>query len=625
MKKVICFVGELNVDFQAELTKSLAAYFGESGHEITFFVNFDTNSVNAMYGDIEKKIMHIPSLNDYDGVIICPDTFAIAGMDEELSDFLEKNAVCPVISVRVRNEHFYNVLLGDYPAVCEMVEHFIVHHGLTRICFMTGRMDLEDAHVRLKAYRDTMAKHGIEVTDKMIFEGDYWREKGEEAVSWFIDDSDEMPQAIVCSNDYMAISVCNALTARKIRIPEDVCVSGLDDIEEISYHLPPITSIRSSPDTIAKKILESFENIWAGNDREKDISIPLEPQYRNSCGCKTGIDYTSFQKLYLEKEEYLSALNFSPYLGLDFESADNIEDLMYSVHHMLTSKNYGSPDDFGTMYFCFCDNDERQENAAEMSISFTESIILEAVISADGVQKCSEKFYRNEILPARYRKSGIPLYILVLHCKDYCYGYIAVQNNDISRFNHLLKTLLFALGNSLDRIRMFSENQLVQDLREQSYIDEMTQIPNRRSMERFIRKLYERLERTEQPFCIMSIDMDGLKYINDTFGHMEGDSAISCTAKVLDALKPDLGLAARTGGDEFVALFPSDNYDDALFYIESINKAIEQYNNVSGKPYELSVSIGYEYCHKGMDMLGCMHQADKRMYESKKAKKKNRI
>lgn len=624
MKRVICFVGELNIDFQADLTKSLVAYFSDSGHEITFMVNFDTNSVNAMYGDIEKKIMFIPSLDEYDGIIICPDTFAIAGMDEELSDYLHKNAKCPVVSVRARDERFYSVTLGDYPAICDMVEHFIVHHGLTRICFMTGRMDLEDAHRRLKAYRDTMAKHNLEVTEKMIFKGDYWREKGEEAVSWFIDDALDMPQAIICSNDYMAISVCNALTARGLRIPEDICVSGFDDIDEVSYHLPPVTSIRSSPEAISKTVLETFENIWNGKEQDKSVYLPLEPKYRNSCGCCKELDYSIFKKLYLQKEELLSALNFSPYLGLDFESADNLDDLMYSVHHMLTSKNYGRPDDFGTMYFCFCDDEERQENTAEMSISFTDNMILKYIINSEGVQRCSDKFYRSEILPARYKKKNVPVYILVLHCKDYCYGYIAIQNNDISRFNHLIKTLLFSLGNSLDRIRMFSENQTVKDLREQSYIDEMTQIPNRRSMERFIRKLYEKLERINQPFCIMSIDMDGLKYINDTFGHIEGDSAISCTARILDALKPEYGLVARTGGDEFVALFPSDRFSDASEYIEKIDAAVTNYNADSGKPYELSVSIGYEYCRKGMDMLACMHQADKRMYEAKKAKKKNR-
>ena len=624
MARILCFVGELTVDFQAGLMKALSALAVVRGHEMVYCINFDINYLNAMHGECEKKIIHLPDFSVYDGIIVCMDTFGIDGMAEELAAYVDQNATCPVVSVRVQDERFYNVLLDDAPAIEDMVEHFITDHGMTRICFMTGRMELVDAHRRLDAYMRVMERHNLPVTEGMYFYGDYWRLKGEEAVEWFLSQNEELPEAIVCSNDYMAIAVCNALSARNIRVPQDIAVSGFDGIEEACYHMPPITTIIASADAIAKSTLDLLEDIWAGKPREKEVWLPLEIKYRNSCGCNQEIDFQSFRKLYESKEVYLSALHFCPYINLDFDAADSISELFYSVHTMLSGNTYGVPVGFGTMYFCFCDETERQDNIVEMASNFTEHMLVAAVITKDSVLQPNIRFERKELLPKEYRDPTKQSYVFLLHCKEFCYGYIVLQDDQISSMENLIKTLVFSIGNALDRIRIFSENQNIQALKEQAYIDALTGIPNRRYMEHFIRKLYERLQRTNQLFCIMSIDMDGLKYINDNFGHLDGDWAIITFAKLLDNLKPENGLAARIGGDEFTMLFPSDNEADAIQFRKRLLKEVEVCNQQCGRPYQLSVSIGYEYCKRDMDMLLCMHNADKKMYEEKKCKKQEK-
>lgn len=614
-------MGELNVDFQAEAAQFYTENIAKYGCEITFMVNFDTTASDFLYGEIEKKIVMIPCLDEYDGIIIYPDTFAIAGMHEEVMDYLNKNAKCPVISMRVQDDRFYSVTLGDHEAICNMIEHFINVHGKKRICFMTGRMDLVDAHIRLNAYKETMAKHGLEVTEGMIFYGDYWREKGDEAVEWFISRNEELPEAVVCSNDYMAISVCNALMRRGYRVPEDVAVSGLDDIKESAYHFPAITSVGNSSSKMCELTLKTFFNIWEGKEQEKVVTMPLTAQYRKSCGCSHEVD---FSRLYDEKEFYYSVMNFIPYMCLDFGNNDDFEEMISSVYFECMRKPYGTDGNIGTVYFCMCDEAEREDCRVENALKYTEKMILKAIVSVEGVKLCDHKFERREILPREFRKLDTPLFVFSLHSKDCCYGYIAVQNENIIDARILMKPLAFSLGIALDKIRMYSENKTVQLLREQSYIDELTKIPNRRSMERFIRRLFENLQYEGCRFCIMSIDLDGLKYINDNFGHIEGDNAIKSAAKILDESKPDSGIAARTGGDEFVVIFPSNNENDAIGYINKVNERIELNNREWEKPYELSMSMGYEYCCKDTDVLLSMHKADNKMYEIKKAKRKNR-
>lgn len=625
MKKLLCFLGELNIDFQTDLAKALAQTVDKNDCSIDFVVNFNVDVASVLFGELEKRIIYIPDLDSYDGIIICPDTYGIPGLDEIIGNYLEKNAHCPVVSVRVEDDRFYSVLYDDYVPMFEMTEHLIEKHHLTRICFMTGRMELSDAHVRLSAYLDAMKKHNIEVTPGMIFYGDYWREKGDEALEFFLTKNEERPEAVVCSNDYMAIAVANAAIKRNLRIPDDIVITGLDDIDEARYYIPSITSIHPSTEQLADKIITMLKNVWSGNEQDKISKLPLENIYRNSCGCKKDIDTSQFQKLYLEKELYVAALNFSPYFGLEFENVDTFEELVRAVHLRLAYKAYGSPDDFGTIFFCMCDESEyNKEDAVEKHLNCTEYMYLKAIISGDTVSPHDIRFKRSELIPEEYRRRSSSLFIFDLHSKDDCYGYIAIQNDNIEKVKNIIKPLVFSINNALERIKMYSENQAINQIRAQSYNDPLTGIPNRRGMERYTTRLMERLRYSDEKYCLMSIDMDGLKYINDTFGHLEGDRALTAAANLLNDAKPDGGIICRTGGDEFVAIFISSAEKDATDFIARVEDAIKAANSTGEYPYELSVSIGYEFCNKDSDMLMSLHIADNKMYESKKKKKKNR-
>ena len=105
---------------------------------------------------------------------------------------------------------FPTITTENYEPICDMVEHFIQVHGFRNICFMSGKREMKDAQLRLKAYLDTMEKHGLPVTERMIFHGNYWKSFGEEALNWFLEEGKPLPQAIVCANDYMAISICDS-------------------------------------------------------------------------------------------------------------------------------------------------------------------------------------------------------------------------------------------------------------------------------------------------------------------------------------------------------------------------------------------------------------------------------
>lgn len=82
--------------------------------------------------------------------------------------------------------------------------------------------------------------------------------------------------------------------------------------------------------------------------------------------------------------------------------------------------------------------------------------------------------------------------------------------------------------------------------------------------------------------------MNGLKYINDTFGHKEGDYAITSAAKIIEKVTGRQGICARFGGDEYLAVVVSMTEDK---FIRSAGSEIEHINRISGKPYGISVSL----------------------------------
>lgn len=120
--------------------------------------------------------------------------------------------------------------------------------------------------------------------------------------------------------------------------------------------------------------------------------------------------------------------------------------------------------------------------------------------------------------------------------------------------------------------------------------------------------------------------MDGLKYINDHFGHGEGDEALQRLAKVLESLTGEGDVCARMGGDEFAMLLASDDDMQTDSFENAFITAIKEEEKHVVKPYPFHASIGTCVINErsGLSLLECMQLADRRMYENKRKNKMTR-
>ena len=156
-----------------------------------------------------------------------------------------------------------------------------------------------------------------------------------------------------------------------------------------------------------------------------------------------------------------------------------------------------------------------------------------------------------------------------------------------------------------------------------SLADELTGLYNRRGFLAFCKQHLSSLSRTNKGVAIVYADLDGLKKINDSFGHTEGDRALIKTAELLKETFRSSDILGRLGGDEFTVLAAVDPEDGVENLIARLEQKFENYNALKASPYQLSISLGVAQfdSDQTQTMEDLMALADLAMYENKRRKK----
>lgn len=184
-------------------------------------------------------------------------------------------------------------------------------------------------------------------------------------------------------------------------------------------------------------------------------------------------------------------------------------------------------------------------------------------------------------------------------------GYIAIINPAKDHFTAITKPLHTILR--VTSIMMRNRDN-IKKLHTISTIDQLTGVGNRRALTDFVAN---RLHPGSM-YAIFFIDVNGLKKMNDTFGHARGDLLIQTIAYVLADIAPK-DHVFRLGGDEFLALMPCRSDEEAIIIIDRIEQSM--------RIHHCSAAIGYVLCLAPFsDLDAIIHEADEKMYRDKKKK-----
>lgn len=164
-------------------------------------------------------------------------------------------------------------------------------------------------------------------------------------------------------------------------------------------------------------------------------------------------------------------------------------------------------------------------------------------------------------------------------------------------------------------------NRQLQDM---ATTDSLTGLDNRLSFDEFLKRV-SRMEDSNSEWLMVMIDVNGLKYTNDTFGHLAGDALISAAGQTISSAYGDVGKCFRIGGDEFVVL--ANVGRDAVYKLRnSLNKIVEEYNKTA--LYRLSMAIGESFLRNENGIRKSISdwklEADLNMYRDKVSSHRSR-
>lgn len=485
--------------------------------------------------------------------------------------------------------------------------------------------DHPDTITRLADYKRALANRGIPFDERMVYEGDYWTKKAKEAADYFTMELAEKPEVIVCANDYMASSLMNELIAKGFLVPDDIAVSGFDNIWESSITLPPITTVSVPVHDMVKQAVGLIEAMWRGETVPQKSYVNSEVIFRNSCGCETFNMQSMLAKRVRQMNEYQSIMESNQsntYMFIDLSDLDHVDGIEKSLR-------IGANDHIDSFFICLGEGrGEQYPKYCSPANGFAKK--SKVVGGLFHKRACVfDVFETSRLLPKDVSEDKPMIYYFFpIHNNQFSYGYLAVSYEDNYSTNKTFNNWLAILGNALEMIRIKQKNQgLLQELNNLYVHDALTGLYNRRGFDSVSLEKYKRAKKEKKSFVIFAIDMDNLKVVNDRFGHMNGDLALRTIGEAMQAVAGKEDACARVGGDEYNVVGIGYTEDMAEQFVKDFNGYLADFNEESELPYLVKASVGYCLLEseKERDLEDCVNAADGKLYEYKRDKKKKKL
>ena len=625
----VCIAGvdeEYNKSFLWHLAKYAKAY----GMKVLYFESFSDLYSSTSHDAGEANIFHLINHNNIDGMIILAQTIK---SDEVLDDIVHtaQNRQIPVVVIDktpnpyMDSDYCYSINFNYEHTMEQILRHVIEVHDARKINFIAGIKGNEYSEQRLNIYRKVLAEYNIPIEEERIGYGDFWYEPTNKVIDRFISSSLPFPDAIVCANDSMAIAAHQRLTEMGYHVPDDVILTGFDGISEVLQHLPSITTAQHNiPETVCAAY-DALKKVFDGEPTERNILIDSKFVCGGSCGCPSNQILHHNRIIRSLHNQYDMAKGFDikqmRMLG-DLTDRDSFQAIFEGVKHYTN--------DFSNEHFwlCIVDNFLSEEEFSDIlesshhqrtGYSSRMDLLLHR---CQGEWQGMMDFETDNYLPnlETVLEDTWNIIFFPLHAQSQTIGYAAFSFDDGDINIPMCYKFFMNISTLLDVHKSHQRQQIIIENLENKYVhDPLTGLFNRRGFYQKVTTFFDDCKASGERIMVISVDLNGLKPINDTHGHAAGDIAISTIAKALmTCSKPD-DVCARFGGDEFVVAGPVDSEEAAQDYINRVQAYLSDFNQTSGKPYQVSASFGLVSAipNEAITLDEFISEADEKMYSEK--------
>ena len=293
IKEIAVIIAGIDEEYQNEVMEGIIACAKEYNANISCFAAFGGVISNSRYDEGEYKIYDLINYHRLDGVILLNNTISDESEKEKLIKRVTSSGLPAAALDWNGSPHFFNVRIDNKKAMAEIVNHVIEVHGAKTINYISGPLSNPEAEDRYETFLAVMAQHSLPLDARRVFFGDFRAADGRNAVKAFCRMGLSDPDAIICANDAMALAAAEELESAGYRIPEDIIVTGFDNIYNARHHRPALTTVKRPINeagyTACKLILEEL----TGNPQEREVILNASPVFTGSCGCTAEADLTA--------------------------------------------------------------------------------------------------------------------------------------------------------------------------------------------------------------------------------------------------------------------------------------------------------------------------------------------
>lgn len=590
----------------------------------------------ARYVQGEANIFKLANFDLLDGVII--DSIAMTGdkYDTSLIDKLNTYKDLPKCTLELPAEGLDLIQNDDEEALREQARHVIEVHNCKKICILTGHKGNNIAEMRLSVYLDEIRKHGLDVLPEHIVYGDFYYFSGDALAKKIISGEIEKPDAVICASDTMAIALIDRLHKANIKVPDDICVVSFDSSDEGAINITTIASAEPSDREMGAKAVDHLRKQIDPGAIIIPFKVSASAKFHpaSSCGCHLNSAYVM--------KRFRNSVYISSYNMADEEIVDDVSLGTFMEGYVLEGFTASRSSDecirniydysdllrpYNNFYLCLKENWQDMDD--EIYEGYPEKMQVVMVRSRVGEEDfCGGpdvvSFDTKIMLPKleEKRDKASVFYFSPVHFDGALLGFAVLQRElcDHPVINLIYRNWLRYVNNALEMSRSKERLQML------SVRDMMTGAFNRRGMYEEYRRIYNSASNEDSLFVCVA-DMDGLKFINDTYGHSEGDFGIKTVCDTLRSISKGNEICVRSGGDEFFLIgigkyTPEEEAKRAKIFMDAVNEASKK----SGKPYNISASIGcvvFEDCYS-ISLDDALSEADARMYRYKVKHRRHR-
>ena len=592
----------------------------ENNADVYIFNCYDYVEFSGYPNATGFSIYRLINYEEYDGIIILSDLIKNPRVLEMERQRILKSGK-PAVSINLKLKDISCMRIDNYTGFYELVTHLIKEHNARNLFYIDGNETSLDFTERRKAFRMALQDNQIELNRENIFTVEHSSfNYGYNAASEIFSSDRKLPDAIVCANDLIALGVLKAAAERNIKIPEQLKIAGYDGNYFARNVIPAISTVN---DNAFKIGTESAKRVLAGLTEVQDFKIKSMPIYQGSCGCESKI--ITDQKLFSLK--FLSEISQSENFAAQLNQIEEIFTDAADVFTLLTNLElfFSKSHTFEGSDFCiFLKADwssvliNSEENLPQ-NLSYGNQV--QAITSIQNNVKYPREIIKTkDLIPSKMHSDECNTFLFIpIFNHSYVHGYFVCKNSlsMISNYHGHQWTRTF--GACIERFRKKNMyKQMSQQFLRLSTRDALSGMLNRVGMEKLAKPFYQQNKHNGLTTVLFFVDINSMKTINDKFGHLHGDLAVKTIAQAVLQVVPRNWLCIRYGGDEFLVVGNSKNYNGED-YCKMITQMVLKKSSTMHLPYNLSASVGTLSvpANSPLSLEEAIEKVDEIMYEQK--------